>query len=86
MEGGKVSGSLSGLAPSRGASAAKIWGSLPPPAPLLVWRAAAPGGRGTREVKPRFAWPQGTRDIRVVPRPVRRFGEVSDHNGGGTAL
>ncbi len=51
-----------------------------------VRRAAAARGRGTREAQPRFAFPQWTREIRVVPRPVRRFGEAFDHNGENSAL
>ena len=56
-------------------------GSLPPPSPPPVRRAVAPGGRGTREAQPRFTWSQPTREIRVVPPLMRRFGEVLDHNG-----
>ena len=41
---------------------------------------------GTREAQPRFAFPQRTREIRVAPRPVRRFGKVPNHNGEGSAL
>ena len=52
----------------------------------LVRRAVAPGGRGTREAQLRFAFPQRTREIRVVPRLVRRFGKVPHHNGEGSAL
>ena len=44
--GGKVSGGLSGLAPSRGASAAKSRGSLPPPAPLPCGAPPQPAGGG----------------------------------------
>ena len=40
-----------------------------------VRRAVAPGGRGTREAQPRFALSQPTREIRVVPRPVRGSGK-----------
>lgn len=32
---------------------------------------------GTREAKPRFAIPQPTRKIRIVPRLMRRFGKSS---------
>ena len=45
-ERGKVSGGLSGLAPSRGALAAKNPGSLPPPAPLLCGAPPRPAGGG----------------------------------------
>ena len=49
-------------------------------------RLARRGGRGTREAQPRFASPQRTRDIRVVPLLMRRYGEALYHNGGGSAL
>ena len=38
---------------------------------------------GTRVAQPRFAYPQRMREIRVVPRPMRRFGKVPHHNGEG---
>ena len=41
-----MSGGLSGLAPSRGASAAKSPGSLPPPAPLSCATSPQPAGGG----------------------------------------
>ena len=44
------------------------------------------GRGGTREAQPRFAFPQRMREIRVVPRLMRRFGKVQNHNGGGLAL
>ena len=67
-----------------GASAAKKAGSLPPSAHLPC--AAPPQrGRGKREAQPRFAFLQRTREIRVVPRPVRRFGYAPDHNGRNSA-
>ena len=52
----------------------------------LVRRAVTPGEAGTREAQPRFAFPQRTREIRVVPRLVQRFREVPHHNGEGFAL
>ena len=52
----------------------------------LVRRAAAPGGRGTREAQPRFAFSQRTRKICVVPRLMRRFVKVSNHKGECSAL
>ena len=52
----------------------------------LVRRAAAPGGRETREARHRFPLSQPTREIRVVPRLMRHFVEVLDHNGEGAAL
>ena len=70
----------------RGASAAKKGGSLPPPASPLVRRAVTPGGRGTRGAQPRFALSHQTRQIRVVPCLMRRFGKIPDHNGEGFAL
>ena len=51
-----------------------------------VRRAVTPGGRGTREAQPRSAFPHRKREIRVVPRLMRRFVEVLDHNGEGAAL
>ena len=64
----------------RGAAAAKI-GDSPPTAPPLVRRAAAPGGRETREARPRIAFSQRPRKMLAVPRLMRPFGQVSDHNG-----
>ena len=51
-----------------------------------VRRAVTPGEEGTREAQPRFAFPQRTREIRVVPRLMQRFGGAFDHNGEGSAL
>ena len=68
----RTSGEKPGVAPTT---------STPP-----VRRAAATDGRKTREAQPRFGWSHGTREIRVVPLPVRRFGEAFDHNGEGFAL
>ena len=81
-----MAGPLSPFALPRGAPAPKKEGvaltTFFPP----VRRVPAPGGRGTREAKPRIAVLQRTREIRVVPRSVRRFVIVSDHNGEGSAL
>ena len=44
------------------------------------------GREGDSRGQPRFAFSQGTREIRVVPRSLRRFGKVSNHNGEGFAL
>ena len=49
-------------------------------------RADASDEGGTREAEPRFAFPQRTREIRVVPRLVQRFREVPHYNGEGCAL
>ena len=74
------------LYPPRWRTSAKKGGvaltiSTPP-----VRRAAAPAGRGTREAQPPFSFPWRTREIRVIPRLMQRFGEVLNHNGGGSAL
>ena len=74
------------LTSSRAAPADKKGGGAPSTSTPLVRRAAAPGEGGTREAQPRFFFPQRMREIRVVPRPMRRFGEVPNHNGGGSAL
>ena len=68
----RISGEKPGVAPTT---------STPP-----VRRATAARGRGPPEAQSRFAWSQGTREIRVVPLPVRRFREAFDHNGEGFAL
>ena len=72
---------LTGAAP-----AAKKGGSLSPPVPLLVRRAVTPGERGNTRAQPRFALSHGTREIRVTSRPMRRFWEVPNYNGEGSAL
>ena len=59
------------------------WGVAPSTSTPLVRRAGAPGEGGTREAQPRFAFPQRTREIRVVPRLVQRFREDPHHNGEG---
>ena len=68
------------------APASKKGGSLPPPAPFLCGASSAADGEGTREAQPRFAVSRGTREIRVVPCPMRSFSEVLHHNGEGGAL
>ena len=55
-----------------------------PPLPCGATTRRATGG--TREAQLRFAFPHRTREIRVVPHTVRRFVEVLDHNGEGSAL
>jgi hypothetical protein len=77
---------LNNLTLPRAASASKNRGSLPPPAPPLVRRAVAPGEGETRDAQPRFALSHQTREIRVVPRLMRRFGKIPDHTGEGFAL
>ena len=52
----------------------------------LVRRAGAPGEAGTREAQPRIAFSQRMRKMPVVPRPMRRFGKVPNHNGMGATL
>ena len=68
-----------------GAPAPKKRGSLSPPAPLSC---GAPfrRARGTREAQPRVAFSQRTREMLVIPRPVQRFGKVSNHNGESFSL
>ena len=58
---------------------------LPPPASP---RCGAPlrWTRGTGKPQPRFTLSQRTREIPVVLCLTQRFGEVSDHNGEGSAL
>ena len=62
-------------------SAAKMRGSLSPPAPLSCGAPLRRARRGTREAQPRFAFPQRTREIPLIPRLMRRFGKVSNHDG-----
>ncbi len=82
----KVSFCLSPFTLPGGAPAAKKGGVAPSTSTPLMRRAAAPGEGGTREAQPRFAYPQRMREIRVIPRPMRRFGKVPKHNGEGFAL
>ena len=74
------------LYPSRWRTSGQKRGVAPSTSTPLVRRAAARGEGGTREAQPRFAYPQRMREIRVVPRPMRRFVKVSNHNGEGSAL
>ena len=48
--------------------------------------AVAPCDGGTREAQPRFALSHRTREIRVVPRPMRRFGKSPTTTARGSAL
>ncbi len=72
--------------PRRWRTSAKNRGVAPSTCTPLVRRAVAPGEGGTREAPPRFAVSDGTREIRVIPRPMRRFGKVSNDNGEGSAV
>ncbi len=56
------------------------------PTTITPYRAARrrPGERGTHEAQPRFALSHQTREIRVVPRLMRRFGKASNHSGEET--
>ena len=69
-----------------GAPAAKKGGGAPSTGTPLVRRAAAPGGRGTRETQPRIAFSQRTQKMLVLPRLMRRFGNTLNHNGEASAL
>ena len=40
-----------------------------------------PFPEGSREAQSRIAFPQRTREIPVVPRRMRSFGNVKNHNG-----
>ena len=51
------------------------------PSSAARWRAARGGTPGAQ---PRFAFSQRTLEMLVVPRPMRRFGEVPNHNGDGS--
>ncbi len=68
------------------APAAKNMGVAPSTFSPLVRRAAAPGGRGTREAQPCFALSHPIRAILVVPCLTRCLGKVANHNGEGSAL
>ncbi len=81
----KVAKGLATLPPSRAAPAGKN-GVAPTTSTPLVRRAATSDETGTREAQPRFAFPQRTREIRVVPRLMRRFGKVPNYHGEGSAL
>ena len=82
----KVSFCVSPFTPARCRTSGQKRGVAPSTSTPLVRRAAAPGGRGTREAQPRIASSQRTREIRVVPRLMRRFVKVSNHNGECYAL
>ena len=77
---------VSPFTPTRCRTSGHKGGVAPSTSTPLVRRAAAPGGRGTREAQPRIAFSQRTREIRVVPRLMRRFVKVSNHNGECSAL
>ena len=68
-----------------GAPAVKNPGSLSPPTPSRAARRHS--GRGADTIaQPCFALPHWTREVHVVPRLMRRFAKVSDHDGENTAL
>ena len=71
---------------SDGAPAVKKGGSLSPPAPLSCGAPARRAREGRREAQPRISYSHQTREIPVVPRLMRRFGKVPNHNGEGSAL
>ena len=77
---------VSPFTPTRCRTSGQKRGVAPSTSTPLVRRAVAPGEGGTREAKPRFALSHGTREIRVIPRPMRRFGKVPNHNGEGRPL
>ena len=70
-----VARGLSTFPSSRGAPAPKSRGSLSPPASLPYGAPLRRATGGTREAQPRYAIPQPTREIGVVPRLMRRFVE-----------
>ena len=72
--------------PARWRTSAEKQGVAPSTSTPLVRRAGAPGGRGTREAQPRIASSQRTRKMLVLPRLMRRFVKVSNHNGKRSAL
>ena len=77
---------LSPFTPPRCRTSGQKEGVAPSTSTPLVRRAAAPGGRGTREAQPRFAFSQRTRKMLVLPRLMRRFGKTLNHNGEASAL
>ena len=77
---------LSPFTPPRCRTSGQKRGVAPTTFSPLVRRADAPGEGGTREAPPRFAFSHRTREIRVIPRPMRRFVKVSNHNGEGSTL
>lgn len=66
-------------------SVAHFEGKKTPSTPLVLL-AVPPDEGGTREAQRRFALSHWGRKIRVIPRPIRSFGEVLHHNGVGVAL
>ena len=72
---------VSPFTPTRCRTSGQKRGVAPSTSTPLVRRAVAPGEGGTREAQPRFAFSQRTRKMLVLPRLMRRFGKVSDHNG-----
>ena len=77
---------VSPFTPTRCRTSVQKRGVAPSTSTPLVRRAAAPGGRGTREAQPRIAFSQRTRKMLVLPRLMRRFGKVPNPNGEGSAL
>ena len=74
------------LYPSRWRTSGQKGGVAPSTITPLVRRAGAPGEEGTRGAQPRSAFSHGTREFRVIPCPMRRFGKVPNDNGEGSAL
>ena len=72
---------MSPFTPPRCRTSGQKGGVAPSTSTPLVRRAAAPGGRGTREAQPRIASSQRTRKMLVLPRLMRPFVKVSNHNG-----
>ena len=56
------------------------------PFSMPIDSAAAPGQGGTREVPPRFASSRQVGKVLVLPRLMRRFVKVSNHNGEVSAF
>jgi len=52
----------------------------------FVRRAVLPGEGATREAQPCLAFSTAEAEIRVVPRLMRRFGGILNHNGEDAAL
>ena len=82
----KVSFCVSPFTPPRCRTSGQKRGVAPSTSTPLVRRAAAPGGRGTREAQPRYAVSQRMRGIRSNPRPIRLSRQSPHHNGEGGAL
>ena len=74
------------LYPPRCRTSGQKEGVAPSTSTPLVRRAGAPSGRGTREAQPRIAFSQRTHKMLVLPRLMRRFVKVYDHNGECSAL